>query len=363
MNVIDQSVQQACWTLAEYTDGANERRTVCLPLPSCIIGRSPDVDLSIPDPSVSKRHARMFTENSRLLVEDLGSTNGTFVNAERVLNAELTEGDLLQFANTLYRVGKSAVVVGGGTVEEGVSVWAETLLMFERLMTERAVTPFFQPIVTMDRTLTAGYELLARSTLQSLRNPAAMFGAAERLGQQVPLSELLRLEGIRRATEAGLTDTALFLNTHPAELRSQRLVESLRELRCNFPELSITIEIHEAAVTSVQQMNELKEMLRSLDMQLAYDDFGAGQGRLLELGEAPPDVLKFDMQLIRDIDSASASRQELLRCLVKLADDLGATPLAEGVETEAEHDVCVAMGFRLGQGFLYGAPHDIKPRP
>ncbi len=70
----------------------------------------------------------------------------------------------------------------------------------------------------------------------------------------------------------------------------------------------------------------------------------------------PPDVLKFDMQLIRDIDKAASTRQELLASLVRIANEIGTVPLAEGVETEAEHEVCLQMGFQLGQGYLYGRP-------
>ncbi len=66
----------------------------------------------------------------------------------------------------------------------------------------------------------------------------------------------------------------------------------------------------------------LTSNLSDLDLQLSYDDFGAGQGRLLELGEVPLDTLKFDMQLIRNIDTASSSRQELLASLVRISDRL-----------------------------------------
>lgn len=53
-------------------------------------------------------------------------------------------------------------------------------------------------------------------------------------------------------------------------------------------------------------------MLRTSGVKLVYDDFGAGQARVLELAEAPSDVLKFDMSLIRDIDSAPPPRQRLV---------------------------------------------------
>ena len=70
-------------------------------------------------------------------------------------------------------------------------------------------------------------------------------------------------------------------------------------------------------------------------MGIAYDDFGAGQARLLELAEVPPHYLKFDMSFVRGIDTAPASRQRLLTSLVSVARDLLVYTVAEGVETAA----------------------------
>ena len=96
--------------------------------------------------------------------------------------------------------------------------------------------------------------------------------------------------------------------------------------------------------------------LTDLDIGLAYDDFGTGQARLLELAEVPPDYLKFAMDFIRGIDQAPPSKRRLLSALVAVARDLEAQPIAEGIETEAEAEVCVAVGFTLAQGYYYGMP-------
>ena len=278
------------------------------------------------------------------------------VNGKPITCSIVQVGDLLQFANALFRVGRRGDSVADGTIEEGIVPWAQTLMLFDRLLTERAVVPHFQPIISLDDRVCQAYELLARSDLDGLSNPALMFGAAERLGQQAALSELMRDEGLRVARKSAQPLSRIFLNTHPAEVITERLIQSLQDLRANFPEALIAIEIHEAGVTDLESMRGFMKILQELDMQLSYDDFGAGQGRLLELAEVPPDVLKFDMQLIRNIDVAPASRQELLGSLVRIAHDLGTTTLAEGVETEAEHRTCQEMGFKLGQGFLYGRP-------
>ena len=62
------------------------------------------------------------------------------------------------------------------------------------------------------------------------------------------------------------------------------------------------------------------------------------------------------MSLIRDIDTALPQRQRVVAALVQMVRDLGIRSVAEGVETEAEADVCLQMGFDLGQGFLFGRP-------
>ncbi len=70
------------------------------------IGRSPGCGIATSyDPYSSSVHARVFSEGGRLWVEDLGSTNGTFVNSERISQVtKLSKGDLLQVGATVFEV-------------------------------------------------------------------------------------------------------------------------------------------------------------------------------------------------------------------------------------------------------------------
>ena len=110
----------------------------------------------------------------------------------------------------------------------------------------------------------------------------------------------------------------------------------MEQLRKEFPERKITLEIHEAVAAATSAFRHLREALHTLDIRLAYDDFGAGRSRFQELAEVPPDVLKFDISLIRDIDKAPKKKQDMIALLVQLAKDMGAATLAEGVEREEE---------------------------
>ena len=149
----------------------------------------------------------------------------------------------------------------------------------------------------------------------------------------------------------------LFANTHPNEIEEPDLLEfSLRELRESAPHRPMVLEIHEKTATQTQPMRELRAKLNDLNIGLAYDDFGAGQARLIELVEVPPDYLKFDMALVQNIHAASIERQKMVERLVQMTAELGIIPLAEGIETREDHEVCAQMGFLCGQGFYYGRP-------
>ncbi len=126
--------------------------------------------------------------------------------------------------------------------------WAQTLLQFERLMSDKAVSPHFQPIVRLADSRVVGFELLARSTLEGLTSPADMFATANMLGQECSLSELMREVGVRKGLR--LTDNPLlFVNTHPKEIVTAELVKSLHEIRAIAEKMPLVIEIHEAAIT------------------------------------------------------------------------------------------------------------------
>lgn len=320
------------------------------------IGRRQDLALTLRCNTVSNVHAEIAEAGQSLVLRDLASTNGTYVNGRRITGpVTLHEDDLVQFANVAFRVQQQSAADDPNTVQENVCDRALALVQFDKLMAEHAVTPFFQPIVAMTTNEVIGYEALARSRLFGLEMPAEMFRTAAELNLDVELSVMLRWESVL-ASQALPGPPHLFLNMHPRELAGPGLIASLECLRQAHPDQQLTLEIHETAVTSAAQMAEIRPALTKLNIGLAYDDFGTGQSRLNELSESSPDYVKFDMSLIRDIDAASPQRQEVLATLVQMVQSLGIASVAEGVETQAENDTCVQMGFDLGQGFLYGRP-------
>jgi EAL domain-containing protein (putative c-di-GMP-specific phosphodiesterase class I) len=345
------------WMLASVNSAQQiNPLTVVHPLPFSI-GRKTGNNLQINSKAVSSNHAEIVERENELWLVDRQSTNGTYVNGQRIVDpVRLKREDLVQFADVAFRIRCDEQQTNTNTISEDVCDQALALVQFDRMMENRLVTPHFQPIIDMGNgNQTVGYEVLARSRMFGLETSNAMFSAAARLNMEVELSQMLRWEGVREALNFPAT-TQIFLNTHPLELNRDDLIDTLLQVRELASEIPITLEIHEAAITNPVAMRSLRERLRDMNIQVAYDDFGAGQNRLHELIESPPDVLKFDMGLIRGIDSAPHERQRLLASLTQIVRDLGVKPLAEGIETLAEAQFCQQMGIDLAQGFFFGRP-------
>jgi EAL domain-containing protein (putative c-di-GMP-specific phosphodiesterase class I) len=226
------------------------------------------------------------------------------------------------------------------------------------LIDQPGVIPYYQPILSFSTGEPIGFEMLARSRLKGLESPTAMFSAAANLARVAELSCLLRREGVRLGRTLA-NGRPIFLNTHPAELKNRSTFTSLEELRKEYPDQPITIEIHEKAVTDTSILHDLRTLLTSLDMKLAFDDFGTGESRLLELAEVTPDVVKFDRSLIKDIHQAPEARVQLIARLVRIIHELNSVTVAEGVELPEESAVCRQIGFQAGQGYAFGRPQPI----
>jgi EAL domain-containing protein (putative c-di-GMP-specific phosphodiesterase class I) len=356
--------------LESLVEGGRQLRRIAVhPLPFRV-GRLPDLALSLGSDSVSKEHAELFLRGGVLHVRDLGSKNGTFVNSERVGEAPLREGDILHFAQLEFRVGRQEIDEADEAGLEPSTVALNDMALPEQfvegarelpdLLSGRQVTAVFQPIVSLPSGSLVGYEALGRGRHPRLPEaPLDLFRIAAGVGAEAELSQVFREKALELAVVRGRFP-ALFLNVHPAELERPGLVPAVVEARQRAPQLRMTLEVHEGALADLERVDRLRTQLSRSGVGIAYDDFGAGQARLLELAEVPPHYLKFDMSFVRGIDSASPSRQRLLTSLVSVARDLLVYTVAEGVETAEEADVCMRIGFTHAQGFFFGRPRPIE---
>ena len=342
------------WALSAQSNADDTAQRIPITDQPFSVGRHSSNTLAVANSTVSGRHAELILAGDKLLVRDCGSTNGTLVNGRTLHGVEeLKHSDILHFGSAMYVVDCGSMPAGRATFCADNAGETLAQVQFTTLLERPGVQSVYQPIVDLHQGTHIGYEILSRSQFVGLETPAKMFRVAAQRTSEAELSRVCRLEGLRGAAELDLK-YQLYLNTHPAELGRPELLESVRKLRNLYPAQEIVLEVHESSVTSIEFLRGLREALTDLNIGLAYDDFGAGQARLMELIEVPPDVLKFDVQLIQGLPTASESRRTTVASLIRLVRDLNVTPLAEGVETEEEAGICSEMGFELAQGFLFG---------
>jgi EAL domain-containing protein (putative c-di-GMP-specific phosphodiesterase class I) len=315
------------------------------------IGRREDCQLRLSSDSISRYHAQIRLTDTGLWIKDCGSTNGTLVNYRQLMEEQpLKSGDVVHFANMEFRVAQV------DDVDENTIMVNPYVERFQELISQKAVTPHFQPILQLEQGNIIGYELLGRVNLEGMpNNIGQLFQVAKQLCREVELSTLLRDMGIAQAVHANIRGFVLF-NTVPREMDLGFLEDSLAALRRTAPNLGLAMEIHETTIADIGTMRKLRRLLNQINIRLVYDDFGAGQSRLLELMDVPPDILKFDICLVHNIHLRPKSSLGLIRALVQTAKELGVQTLAEGLESKEEAEACRQIGFDLAQGYYFGRP-------
>lgn len=357
------------WSLESIGADGSRVDFVITRLP-CRIGRSKENDLVIANLGLSRVHALLALDiTGQLRLIDENSTNGTFVNRQRIEGyCLLRENDVIHFAGAEFKLRLQPVAQPSTLAfdEMHTMVMPENMVLsehfapneaeFDELLMGQGLSSAAQPIVDARTRQVVGYELLGRANHPGLPNtPIELFSLAVAMNREVDLSLAFRDYGIN-AFAARIVGNILFINAHPKETFSEIFIDSLERLRRSHPDLAIVVEIHESAVTNIDNLRQLANRLSRLNIRFAYDDFGAGQARLLELADVPAHFVKFDMSLIRGLNKASPRKRQLVSDLVRMVLATGSIPLAEGVEDEDEAKACIEMGFQLIQGYLTGKP-------
>jgi EAL domain-containing protein (putative c-di-GMP-specific phosphodiesterase class I) len=158
------------------------------------------------------------------------------------------------------------------------------------------------------------------------------------------------------------TGSAMTLNVTPALVLEGRLLKRLLEP----VRQGITLEITEHQ--QVKDYDGLRQALEALPnaVGLAIDDAGAGFASLRHVIELRPNYVKLDRALIAALDQDDA-RRAVVAGMVHFAQSAGCALIAEGVETEPEHEALLRLGVEFGQGNLYGRPEAFasagRPKP
>jgi EAL domain-containing protein (putative c-di-GMP-specific phosphodiesterase class I) len=226
----------------------------------------------------------------------------------------------------------------------------DSYFAFQRLVSPNDLSVVFQPIVNMEDGKLFAYEALVRCGLVELQNPMILFERAVQVGCAGRLGRMIR--EIAVPLSAG---KPVFLNVHPQELHEAWIV------RPDDPVFShdhiVYLEVTESMPLTHHElcMNVLGDLRSRANVELVVDDLGAGYSNLKRILDLEPKIVKLDRGLIVNLDK-SARQRRLVSGVVRLCNDLGASVVAEGIETDDEFNALRDTGAHYGQGYLFARP-------
>ncbi len=183
---------------------------------------------------------------------------------------------------------------------------------------------------------------------------------AEDTGLIVPIGDWVLMAACKQARQwldAGFP-TPIAVNLSNVQFRSKNLVRRVREIlaESGLPPRLLELEITESAIMEpVHEAVAHLEALRELGVRLALDDFGTGFSSLASLKKLPLHVLKIDQSFVRGLPDDKSDTQ-IVRTIITMAENLGLTSVAEGVETAAQLSLLRELGCRSFQGYLLARP-------
>ncbi len=221
----------------------------------------------------------------------------------------------------------------------------------------------YQPQIDFNTQQLIGMEALIRwhHPTQGIIPPNRFIPIAEQSGLIKEIGDWVLQEAFSQTQcwiDAGYEPGRIAINIAGPQIKSGTLIETLKDLlsQTKLSPTHFTLEITESFImdepeTNVAQLNAF----RNLGFELAIDDFGTGYSSLNYLKKLPINKLKIDQSFVSEIENSNDDLA-IVDAIISLANALGISTVAEGVETQKQALLLTQKGCQQAQGYLYSKP-------
>lgn len=222
---------------------------------------------------------------------------------------------------------------------------------------------FYQPQVDKGGTLISMEALIRwHHPKHGLYAPAAFIPLAESTGQILSIGHFVlesACEQLHRwSTQPDMAKLVIAVNVSAREFFDEGFIDRvIRTLsKFSFNPGCLELELTESQLLQDFEGTMVKlNALKGIGLRLSLDDFGTGYSSLSRLKNLPFDQLKIDAAFVRDLVT-NPSDSAIIKTIIDLGKTLHVEILAEGVETQAQMDILIALGCEKFQGYLHGKP-------
>ncbi|WP_232511726.1 bifunctional diguanylate cyclase/phosphodiesterase [Herbaspirillum sp. meg3] len=222
---------------------------------------------------------------------------------------------------------------------------------------------YYQPQFSAVDGAICGAEALIRwrHPTRGLVAPGMFITLAEQTGLIVPLGAWVLREACRQGKvwlDRGYQFGRIAVNLSPRQFSSDDLLSTIDNAlgQSGLPSAMLELEITEGAIMqNPQEAVVLLKRMRQLGVTISVDDFGTGYSSLASLKQYPLDTLKIDRSFVKGIP-ADADDVAITEAIIAVAHKLHLQVVAEGVESQEQHDFLRAAGCDIVQGYLHSKP-------
>ena len=234
--------------------------------------------------------------------------------------------------------------------------------MIKKILEEKKLEIYFQPIVSIRRRVIYAFEALTRCTYEGKNiSPDTLFYLARKDGLLQELDTYTRVEAIKKfkAYYEKNNDLILFLNfesrliDNGVFISKDDFISTIDDLQ--IPYTNFLIEIKEDEITNTQFLMDFCKKYRTLGFSIALDDFGTGSSTFDRINIIKPDIIKIDKSLFVDIKNNHVNK-EIVKAIASMCHNIGTRVLSEGVEDEVAICESMRMGINLYQGYFFSKP-------
>jgi diguanylate cyclase (GGDEF)-like protein/PAS domain S-box-containing protein len=269
-------------------------------------------------------------------------------------------GTLLRQADIAMYDAKDRGEGGYQWYQPGMEERSRLAAGLQTALAEGQLVLHYQPVVTLPEGRITGVEALVRwqHPTEGLLAPGAFIEAAERTGVIVPLGRWVLREATRQAAawidEYGPeAPGSVSVNASARQLRESafagEVAAALQD--SGLPADRLTIEITESTAVGGGATQESLRTLRAMGVRLSLDDFGTGASTLSLLASCPVDQIKLDRSF-----APVPGPDAIATAVVQLARSFGLEAVAEGVETPAQAERLLSLGYARAQGYHFARP-------